>query len=138
MPKHYTDFLAKHGIKSTHQRNLVLDLLHQMNSPASAEEIYQKAALLQPTLNLSTIYRTLELFSSKNIVTKTILSETKKAIYELNTAGHKHYMVCVKCKALLPLENCPCALIEEAVSSQGGFEIIGHKLEIMGYCSRCK
>lgn len=138
MDKQHKDFFASHGIKSTSQRNLVFDLLQEANAPCSAEDIYTKAALLQPTVNLSTIYRTLELFCAKNIVIKNMLSESKKALYEFNTHTHKHYMVCMKCKRILPLENCPCSLIEKAISENSGFTVVDHKLEIMGYCPECK
>ena len=138
MNKPYQDFFTSHGIKSTDQRNLVLDLLHEMAPPVSAEDIYLKASAVHGSVNLSTIYRILELFSSKDIVIKNTLSESKKTLYELNTNTHKHYMVCLKCKRIFPLENCPCALIEQAVLKHSDFEIKAHKLEIMGYCSACK
>jgi Fur family ferric uptake transcriptional regulator len=138
MDKSHKDFFKSHSIKSTSQRNLFLDLLQGIKSPSSAEEIYVTAAALQPTVNLSTIYRILDLFESKNIVTKNMLSESKKALYELNTHTHKHYMVCMKCKRILPLENCPCSLIENAVSQNSDFQIVNHKLEITGYCPNCK
>ena len=131
-------FFETHGLKSTKQRNLVLDLLQTLKSPSSAEDIYLKAIESQPTLNLSTIYRILELFYAKNIVIKNIISESKKALYELNTNTHKHYMVCLKCKEIFPLENCPCSLIERAVSENSDFEVLDHKIEIVGYCSKCK
>lgn len=138
MHKPYKTFLADHGIKSTAQRNLVLDLLHQINHPTSVEELHTQAKSLNPSVNLSTIYRILELFHSKGIVIKNILSESKKALYELNTDTHKHYMVCIKCKNIFPLENCPCFLIEKAISEHSDFQILEHKLEILGYCSSCK
>ncbi|WP_069998322.1 Fur family transcriptional regulator [Cellulosilyticum sp. I15G10I2] len=138
MDKPHKDFLASHGIKSTSQRNLVLDLLHETDHPVSAETIYFRASEVHPSVNLSTIYRILELFVSKDIVIKNMLSDSKKTIYELNTNTHKHYMVCLKCKRIFPLENCPCSLIEKTVSEHSDFEIMDHKLEIMGYCSNCK
>jgi len=138
MDKIHQALFASHDIKSTKQRNLVLDLLQEAKSPVCAEDLYLKAAVLQPTVNLSTIYRTLELFCSKDIAVKNILSESKKAVYELNTHTHKHYMVCMKCKRMIPLTNCPCSLIEKAVSENSDFEIIDHKLEIRGYCPECQ
>jgi Fur family ferric uptake transcriptional regulator len=138
MDESHKDFFTSHNIKSTKQRNLVLDLLKQLTTPCSAEELYLQAVKLQPSVNLSTVYRILELFESKDIVIKNMLSESKKAVYELNSHTHKHYMVCMKCKRILPLENCPCTLIEKAVAENSDFEIVNHKLEIMGYCPECR
>lgn len=138
MDDSHKTFFEEHGLKSTTQRKLVLDCLHELSGPCCAEEIYFKVSALQPTINLSTIYRILELFYDKGIVIKNNLSDTKKALYELNTHTHKHYMVCLKCKQVFPLENCPCSLIEKAVSENSNFEILDHKIEIIGYCSKCK
>lgn len=132
------DFWTTHAIKHTKQRELLLTLLQDLDKPSSAEAIYLKALTVQPTINLSTIYRILELFHSKGIIIKTIPSETQIAVYELNEHPHRHYMVCVECQNIFPLDDCPCNLIEQFVSSHTNFKILDHKLEILGYCSHCK
>lgn len=131
-------FWTAHAIKHTKQRELVLDILENLSKPASAEDIYLKASKTQTKLNLSTVYRILELFYSKNIVMKNTLSGTQTAIYELNRHTHKHYMVCVKCQNIFPLEDSPCELVEKYISERTGFQVIEHKLEILGYCPHCK
>lgn len=132
------DFLSRHDIKYTVQRELILTILKELTVPITAEELYTKASTLQPTINLSTIYRILELFATKNIVIKNTVSEDKKNVYEFNTNKHKHYMVCVKCRQVFPIENCPCSLIEKVISQSTDFKILDHKIEILGHCPDCK
>ena len=138
MSKIKNTFWTDHQIKKTKQREVLLALLQNLEKPATTEELYQSACKEATSLNLSTVYRTLELFYKKNIVIKTVSSETQKAMYELNRYEHRHYMVCVKCQNIFPLENCPCDLIEQFVLENSNFKMLDHKLEILGYCPACK
>lgn len=137
MDKESKDYLAGYGIKCTTQRILILNILKELSAPSTAEQIYLKAAHMQPHINLSTIYRILELFTEKKIISKHILTENKTAVYELNVHPHRHYMVCVGCQSIIPLDDCPCDIIKETVSKHADFKILDHKLEILGYCSKC-
>lgn len=134
------DFLTSHGIKCTAQRILVLNILNELSAASTAstaEQIYGKAVSIQPHINLSTIYRILELFTSKKIITKHILSESKTAVYALNVHPHRHYMVCVECQSIIPLDDCPCEIIKDTIMKNTDFKMVDHKLEILGYCSKC-
>ncbi len=125
------------GVKRTKQRERVLSAMERAPSPMSAMEIYTLAGKGEPALSLSTVYRILELFEQRGIVVKTTLMDGGKAIYELNGHRHKHYAVCLKCKKMLEVESCPMA---EAVPGfvGGDFEVLGHKLELYGYCGECR
>ncbi len=137
MSKQSSDLLASHGIKCTMQRILVLNILNELSTASTAEQIYSKAVSIKPHINLSTIYRILELFTFKKIITKHILSETKTAVYALNIHTHRHYMVCVGCQSIIPLDDCPCDIIKETIMKNTDFKVVDHKLEILGYCSKC-
>ncbi len=132
------DLLRQHGIKYSKQRDILLSLLRQLTRPHSVEELYQQAVLLHPSLNLSTVYRILDNFEAHHIVVKNTLAEDKKNVYELYTPTHKHYMVCLKCHQYFPIPDCPCALLDEAVTKATDFEVLDHKIEILGYCSHCR
>ncbi len=134
----YKVFFHNLDIKCTKQRQLILDVLLDLPFPTSAEDIFYKVQLIDNTLNLSTIYRTLELFVAKNVALKSNLSEGKKALYEINHMEHKHYLICVQCKKIISIEYCPLNTFEKTVEVDTGFHVLGHKLEIFGYCPECK
>jgi Fur family ferric uptake transcriptional regulator len=138
MSKIESTFWIEHQIKKTKQRELILELLIDLDRPATIEAIYEAFSKDPSKPNLSTVYRALELFHKKNIVLKSVSAQTQTALYELNRNEHKHYMVCVKCQNVFPIENCPCELIENFVSNHSDFKMIEHKLEILGYCASCK
>ena len=126
------------GIKNTKQRNIVFDILEQHNTPVSAEQVFQKLTDTEPPINLSTVYRVLELFVNKGLVLKSNIIGTSSAGYKLNRREHKHQLICLKCNKVVPINDCPLKKLEESMKEQTNFSITGHNLEIFGYCPNCK
>ena len=60
--------LKQHGLRMTHQREAVLQAMHQSPQAVSVETIYARAADTLPNLDLSTVYRTLDLFQQFGLV----------------------------------------------------------------------
>ena len=79
----YTEILQREGMKSTRHRKAILLLLEQSDHPMTAEELYIALREKTASINLSTVYRTLDTFVSKNLVIKSTMDDGK-ARYELN------------------------------------------------------
>lgn len=133
------------GMKWTRQRKDVYEVLYHAAEPLSAVQIYQQIAKADESGNyaVSTIYRILTAFEEKNLVNKTNWMGDGTVVYELNRGGHTHYAVCMNCNKRIPLQACPFEHIHlQDEGEQGledtGFQIIGHKLELYGYCKECK
>ena len=61
--------LHQRGFRLTPQRELVLKVLHEIDRAASADEIYTQVSARNSAVELSTVYRTLDLLTSFNLVT---------------------------------------------------------------------
>lgn len=128
----------KYKIKNTKQRSIVLDILKDSKEAKTAEEIYQKALDFDKTISLSTIYRTLTLFVDKKILIKMAAIEENLSKYQINRSDHAHYLRCLNCNKKIEVSYCPLSVYEESLKESYDFDIIGHKLEIFGYCKDCK
>jgi Fur family ferric uptake transcriptional regulator len=133
----YTEILKREGMKSTRHRNAILLLLEQSEHPMTAEELYISLREKTASINLSTVYRTLDTFVSKNLVIKSTMDDGK-ARYELNHHEHKHHLFCVGCHKVISIEDCPMGELQEILKKKIDFDVTGHKLEIYGYCHNCK
>jgi len=131
------DRLKRCGMKSTRQRRKIIGILEQSSTPVSAEDIYLTLREQRETISLSTVYRVLELLVSKNAVRKLNSVEECGALFELDDR-HRHYLVCLECHKMFPLDNCPLKAYEKDLTNQTGFDITGHNLEIYGYCRDCR
>lgn len=134
----YKDLFAGKGLKNTRSRNLIYGVLSETGLPMTAEQIFIKLKETDKSVNLSTVYRTLELFVEKGLVLKALIAENNKAMFELNQHDHKHYLVCLNCKEMIPVEGCPLEEYEKVLNNKIGFDVTGHKFEIYGYCKNCR
>jgi len=124
-------------IKRTKQRESVISVLENSDSPLSAMEICRQVKTKNNSVWLSTVYRILELFVREGIVTRTDITNKDMAVYELNRHLHRHYAVCLRCKKVIEMNNCPLDNFTPSFS-ENGFHISGHKIEIYGYCKDCE
>lgn len=86
---------------------------------------------------LSTVYRILETFLKNDIIIKTTIMNSDMAVYELNRYQHKHYAVCVNCRKVITMDNCPMESFIPKLEDNDFF-VMGHNLEIFGLCKNCK
>jgi Fur family ferric uptake transcriptional regulator len=125
------------GLKRTQPRERVLTVLEQADHPLSAMDICSAAEQGGKPVWLSTVYRILELFVQKGVVTKVAMMHNDMTLYELNHLQHRHYAVCVSCRKVVPLHTCPLEKFMPRLDDQS-FHVLGHNLEIYGYCGECE
>lgn len=125
------------GLKRTKTRERVLSVLMDSQLPLSAIEIFSEIEKKGEKIWLSTVYRALDAFVENGLVTKTSVLNNEITLYDLNLTGHKHYAVCVECHKIITMENCPMGNFEPKFKDND-IEVLGHKVEIYGYCKDCK
>lgn len=134
----FNDALKHSGLKCTRRRVAVLEVLDKKEQPIAAEQVYIELKEKCISINLSTVYRILEVFTDVNLVKKSLIGEDSRVFFELNRMKHKHQLICLKCRKMFSVEGCPLGDYEKKLTDKTGFEAIGHKLEFYGYCQNCK
>ncbi len=130
--------LHQRGMKNTKQRNMVYHVLKQSESPLTADDIFSELQRQSCHISLSTVYRVLELFTDRGLIIKTTLLLQNKAVYEFINKDQTHYLICMHCHRNIPIEYCPVHEIEEDLVRKTQFKIIGHRLDIYGFCPECQ
>ncbi|MEA5027212.1 Ferric uptake regulation protein [bioreactor metagenome] len=126
------------GLKYTKQRFAILDILQQAQQPLAAEQIYSRLSESQLNISLSTVYRALDVMSEKDLVTKVNIIQDDRSLYELNCGLHRHYLYCLGCNKIITIRHCPLEDYEQALTAETGYQIVGHKLSVYGYCPDCQ
>jgi len=134
--KHAED-LEQKGLRKTKRRSAVLSILEESQQPLSAEEIFMELKERQMPTNLSTVYRILDVLTSNNILQRLNITGGK-SLYEYNRMVHRHHLLCLGCKKIIPIGGCPLGDFEKDLAKKTDFSIEGHKLDIYGYCPACK
>ncbi|MGG5462025.1 Fur family transcriptional regulator [Clostridium sp. B9] len=124
-------FKAK-GVKVTKARLLIYKLLKENDRSITADYIYSKCK----EINLSTVYRTLEIFLEKGLVDKFELGDGKSSFKLKADDVHKHILECDMCHKEIEVP-CPMKQIEELLRNQTGFKVKEHNLTLKGVCEEC-
>ena len=132
----YLDDFKKTGYKITTPRMEILSVLSP-SLPVSAQEISGKLKQKGISVDLVTIYRTLELFENLRIITK-IQFEDNTARFELtSTNEHHHHLICIKCAGVGEVEANENSFFN-TVGDSTNFKILRHSLEFFGLCRGCQ
>lgn len=117
----------------TKQRAAILRCLQQAERPLSLEEILAFAGSELEHLNLSTVYRTMQVLIEEKKV-HSIKLPGEKSYYEMAQVEHRHYFSCDGCKKIYFINKCPKGLADLVPS---GFQVLGHSITLNGLCAGC-
>lgn len=130
--------LRKNGLKNTPHRSRIMAVLESYEMPVSAQEIYERLKENKVKISLSTVYRTLDKLVELDYVRKLSFTGEDCSLFESIQKGHRHYLVCLKCRKKTVIDKCPLKDYQEVLEKETDFSIEGHKLAIYGYCPACK
>ena len=136
-PEDIAGKLSKQGYRLTPQRLMVLSAIENSDDHISAEEIYAQIVAKYPSVNISTVYRTLELLERLGLVTKTDLGEGRVR-YHPAEKGHHHHLVCRECGAIIDLDESVLAPLREQLLREYGFHADLKHLAIFGHHASCR
>ncbi|HWF82799.1 MAG TPA: transcriptional repressor [Streptosporangiaceae bacterium] len=136
MAQTWDDTLRASGHRVTPQRQLVLEAVTKLEH-ATPEEIYAEVKQTAVGVNVSTVYRTLELLEQIGLVKHTHLGHGAHRYHLAADAQHVH-LVCRECEAITQLEPAAVGSLVTALEAEYGFETdVGH-LTVFGTCARCR
>ena len=121
--------LRKVGLKVTHPRMRILELVEQKNSQhhLSAEDIYRQLLDHGDEIGLATVYRVLTQFEAAGLVLKHNF-EGGQAVYELDRGGHHDHMVDVDTGKIIEFESSEIEKLQREIAAKHGYELEEHSL----------
>ena len=128
--------LSEQGYRLTPQRMMILSAIENSDGHISAEEIYAQVVAKYPHVNISTVYRTLELLKRLGMVTETDLGEGRVR-YHPADKGHHHHLVCTECGAVIDLDESVLSSLKSALLREYRFVADLRHLAIWGRCVKC-
>ena len=131
------DKLSKEGYRLTPQRLMILSAIENSDNHISAEEIHAQIVVKYPNVNISTVYRTLELLKRLGLVTETDLGEGRVRYHPVEK-GHHHHLVCRNCGTIVDLDGSFLSPLKIALLREYGFSADLSHLAILGQCLSCR
>jgi Fur family transcriptional regulator, ferric uptake regulator len=124
------------GYRLTPQRQLVLQAVEELGH-ATPDEILAEVQQHASAVNVSTIYRTLEVLEELGLVRHAHLSDRAPTYHSVTDHVHFH-LVCRNCHRVISVDPDVVAPFAARLREEQGFAIdVGH-LAIFGECVECE
>jgi len=127
--------LRAKGYRLTPQRQLVLDAVRELRH-ATPEDVHAWVRHRAEGVNVSTVYRTLELLEELGLVTHAHLSHGAPTYHPADGAQHAH-LVCHSCGSVNELDADELEALVGSVRERTGFVPDIRHLTVFGECERC-
>lgn len=128
--------LRDHGFRITPQRQLVLEAVETLRH-GTPEEILVEVQRTASGVNLSTIYRTLEVLEDVGLVTHAHIGHGPPTYHAVDEHVHIH-LVCDRCKAVQSVPASVATSFVEQLEAEYGFRTDISHVSVHGMCESCK
>jgi Fur family ferric uptake transcriptional regulator len=126
--------LHQRGLRMTPQRQLVLDAVRALGH-ATPEQICARVQEVAPAVNITTVYRTLDLLERIGVVRHTHLGHGAPSYSEQE---HEHvHLVCHGCGEVLEVPTAVMDGLADRLRAEHGFELDVTHVALSGRCAGC-
>jgi Fur family ferric uptake transcriptional regulator len=128
--------LRESGHRLTPQREMVLAAVDRLEH-ATPDEVYAEVRRHSDSINLSTVYRTLELLDELGLIRHAHLSDRAPTYH--SASGHEHaHLVCRRCRTVISVDREEAEGALGALAAKHGFEPDYGHLTVFGTCADCR
>jgi Fur family ferric uptake transcriptional regulator len=134
----FDDYVRRHGLKSTSQRDVIVELFLHSKGHISIEDLLARVRKKSPKVGYATVYRTLKLLTECGLAASRQFGDGQTR-FEVVSSDHAHHdhLICVQCGLILEFENDTIERLQDEMAAQlGGFKLVRHKLELYGLCPK--
>jgi Fur family ferric uptake transcriptional regulator len=119
------------GMRMTDQRRVVARVLSAAEDHPDVEELYHRAAAVDPNISLATVYRTVRLFEEAGVVERHDFGDGRSR-YEQAGDDHHDHLINIKTGQVVEFFDEEIEKLKEALAEKLGYKLVGHKLELYG------
>ena len=134
----FRDYLNRKGLKSTRQRELILEEFLRSAEHPSTEDLYLRLREQEPQIGYATVHRTLKLFAECGIASVRNFGDGATRYESSAEDEHHDHLVCTSCGLIIEFEDDRIEKLQEKVAADHDFKVLDHRLELYGLCAKCK
>lgn len=134
----FKDYLLTRGLKSTRQRELILEEFLRAGAHLSTEDLYLRLRRKNPRIGYATVHRTLKLFAECGIAEQCHFGDGQARYEASGQDEHHDHLICIACGRIVEFEDPRIEKLQEEVAGEHGFSIQRHRLELYGLCAACR
>lgn len=132
------EHMTKRGLRSTNQRNLIVETFFQAPNHISIEELLAQVRQQDPRVGYATVYRTLKLLTECGVAFERKFGDGLTRYELADEHSHHDHLICVECGKIVEFEEPRIEELQEKIALRYGFELKSHKHEMYGTCAECQ
>ena len=119
------------GLKMTGQRRLIARVLSDANDHPDVEEVYRRAAALDPHISLATVYRTVRLLEDVEILERHDFRDGRARYEEMSEIHHDH-LIDVDSGEVTEFRDEEIETLQRRIAAKLGYRLVDHRLALYG------
>jgi Fur family transcriptional regulator, ferric uptake regulator len=122
---------AEKGLKMTGQRRVIARVLSDATDHPDVEQVYRRAAAIDPHISIATVYRTVRLFEEASILSRHDFGDGR-ARYEEAPEEHHDHLIDIQSGKVVEFHNDEIEELQRKIAEKAGYKLVGHRLELYG------
>jgi Fur family ferric uptake transcriptional regulator len=129
--------LQEAGLKSTKQRDIIVETFFRLDKHISAEELLDEVRQEQPKIGYATVYRTLKLLVEQNFALPKNFGDGQTRYDPIHDQDPNHdHLICVDCRRIIEFNDEILAARMTEVAQDLGFSLRRKKIELYAECTK--
>ncbi len=123
--------MKKAGLRMTQQRRLILHVIAEAEDHPDAKAIFHRAFERDPTLSLSTVYRTMKVLEEQGAIERHAFDDGVSR-YEHADQKHHDHLIDIETGQVIEFASEEIERLQARIAAELGYEIVRHRLELYG------
>lgn len=126
------------GLRRTAQRDLILEIFLSTEEHLTSENLHSLVHKKDPTVGLTTVYRTLKLLTEAGLAREVRFGDNKTYYEHHYNHDHHDHMICTDCGKVIEFFSADIENLQDQMASNFGFRPTHHSLRMWGVCAECQ
>ena len=129
--REYEQRLRDAGVRITRPRRAILQILSQADDHPDAMELFRRALAIDPTISLSTVYRTMKLLEDKGEIQRHAFAGGP-ARFEQAAGEHHDHLIDIDTGDVIEFHSERIEQLQDEIAHKLGYDIVHHRFELYG------
>ncbi|MEP9397762.1 Fur family transcriptional regulator [Mesorhizobium sp. KR2-14] len=127
----YEKMMRKAGVRITRPRRIIVDILVGTEDHPDALEIFRRASEVDPSISLSTVYRTMKLLEGLGAIHRHAF-EGGPSRFEQAGGEHHDHLIDIDTGDVIEFASDRIEQLQNEIAEALGYDIVHHRLELYG------
>src|SRR4030043_2255417 len=131
-PNLFRTRISEEGLKTTRQREEVLNIFLNSSGHKSLSQIYAQVVKVNPKIGYITVYRTLKLLTRLGLATQRKFDDGETRYEPASEGRHHDHLICLDCGKIIEFEDQTLEALQNRIAQRHRFKTSHHPMEL--YC----